>query len=179
MFKEFRDTNAEAMAAVAKTIRPTTNTKYHAAEATVPNHPMSKSGPLTRQFFDPPSGVRNLNTEQLVDAMADGQRGGAAERFKQSLAALYPDFPELQQMPLPKVGNLFSRPLDYMDTSGGGYPAPAKALAVALENNATAKALQKAATSNDPTDLVEYRKRIVALMPPEVRKHFEEALASA
>jgi hypothetical protein len=172
MFKEFHDENAEKMRGLAKTIRPTTDTSYHEAEAKLPSHPVSKAGPLIKQFFDQPEvSVRNVSTEQLVASLAGA--GVLNTAFRDGMKALYPTIPEMWDVPPPKAGNMASRPLDYMDAGRGGYPEPAKGLAVVLQRNAAAKALSKAVKDGTGGDgLEEWRKKIAALMPPDVLKHY-------
>ncbi len=174
MYKEIRDENAEKMRDVAKTIKPTERFQNSGGDG------LEKAGAIASQFFAQPEiSVQHLSTEELVQSLAgegDGRRNLA---FREGLKALYPGFPELWNTPRPTVGNMASRPLDYMDTGRGGYPEPAKALAVAIQRNAAAKALSKAVKETGGDGLEDYRKRIVALMPPEVLKHYEQALASA
>jgi hypothetical protein len=175
MYKVIEDTNAQKMRDVARTIKPTGATGYHIAERSMPCTPAQKAGPFLKNFFPQKEvSVAELSTEDLINDLAGGHSGSGVARFKENLQALYPSFPELWSMKPPMVGNIASRPLDYMDTGRGGYPEPAKALASALARNQAAKSLQKAVASGGDAEaeLLKYREQIFALMPEEVKKHY-------
>jgi hypothetical protein len=183
MYKEIRDENAEKMRDLAKTIRPTTETSYHAAEATMPSDSLAKAGPLVSQFFDLPEvSVQDLDTNALITTLGGGDDARAA-RFREKMKALYPGFPSLWDMKIPTapmVGNMASRTVDASDASTGGQHWPSagagKALAVALQRNEAAKALKKAASGGDAEgELGKYRESIFRLMPDDVRRHYLNA----
>jgi hypothetical protein len=178
MYKEVHDDNSDRMRALAKTIKGTTSTRYHVTDMSMPRHPASKAGLFLKNFFPQREmNVAALSTEDLINDLAGGQPGTGVARFKDTLQALYPGFPELWDMKPPMAGNMVMRPVDPGDTNWPSESVAGKA-ASALARNQAAKSLQKAVASGGDAEaeLAKYRETIFRLMPERVREIY---LASA
>lgn len=178
--KKLAACDREELLKLARTITPGHNIQHEFAKAEVVTSLDKAAHPITSQFFSQPEvSVQHLTTEQLITSLAGEGDGRLNTAFRDGLRALYPTYPGMWDIPKPSamVGNMASRQLDSMNVNAGGQymPEPLKALSLVLEANAMARALKKAATSNDPEgELEKWRREQVKLMPIEVQKAYAE-----